>query len=53
MTNFAFLRSGEWRDLHSAASKAESYALSDPRTALVYGRELTLLPLKFGYTPVV
>jgi type I restriction enzyme R subunit len=49
VTNFAFLRSDEWRDLHAAASKAEGYTLSDPRTALVYGRRTVELIVEWLY----
>lgn len=31
MSNFDFLTS-EWKDIHEAASKAESAAIPDPRT---------------------
>ena len=37
MSNFAFLKS-EWPDLEDAASKAESLAHSDSRTACFYAR---------------
>lgn len=37
MSNFAFLQS-EWPDLHEAASKAESLAYTDPRTAGFHAR---------------
>jgi len=37
MSNFIFLKT-EWADLHDSASKVESLALTDPRTACFYAR---------------
>jgi len=37
MSHFSFLRQ-EWSSVHEAAAKAESAALSDPRTACFYAR---------------
>ena len=37
MSNFDFLTS-EWKDIHEAASKAESAAIPDPRTSCFYAR---------------
>lgn len=49
MTNFAFLKTDEWRDIHVAAVKAEDYTLSDPRTALFYGRRAVELIVEWLY----
>ncbi len=49
MTNFTFLNTPDWRDLHGAAAKAERYALSDPRAALFYGRRAVELLVGWLY----
>ena len=38
MTNFAFLKSVGWPETHADCARAESYALSDPRSACFYSR---------------
>lgn len=38
MTNFAFLKSVGWPEIHDDCARAESYALSDPRSACFYSR---------------
>lgn len=37
MSNFDFLTT-EWKDIHEAATKAESAAIPDPRTSCFYAR---------------
>ena len=37
MTNFSFLQR-DWPELYDPATKAESFALPDPRTACFYAR---------------
>ena len=49
MSNFAFLKTDEWRDLHVAAARAEAYTLSDPRAALFYGRRAVELMVEWLY----
>jgi type I restriction enzyme R subunit len=53
MTNFGFLNTPDWRDLYTAAVKAEYYTLSDPRTALFYGRRAVevLVEWLYAYDP--
>ncbi len=38
MSNFAFLETATFRDIPDLAKKAEQYALSDPRAAMIYSR---------------
>lgn len=38
MSNFAFLQAVHWREIHADCARAESYALSDPRSACIYSR---------------
>ncbi len=38
MSNFAFLKSVNWPEIHADCARAESYALSDPRSACFYSR---------------
>ena len=38
MGNFDFLKSVGWPEIHSDCARAESYALSDPRSACFYSR---------------
>jgi len=38
MSNFAFLKAVGWADMHADCARAESYALSDPRSACMYSR---------------
>ena len=38
MSNFAFLKSVGWPETHADCGRAESYALSDPRSACFYSR---------------
>ena len=48
MSNFTFLKS-EWPELHDAASKAESLAYPDPRTACFYARRALELAVFWLY----
>lgn len=48
MSNFAFLQE-EWPLLHEAAAKAESLALTDPRTACFHARRALELAVKWLY----
>jgi len=48
MSNFSFLRS-EWPDLFEAASRAESLAFPDPRTACFYARRALELAVFWLY----
>jgi len=48
MSNFAFLKS-EWRELHEAAAKAETYALLDARTACFHARRALELAVTWVY----
>lgn len=38
MSNFSFLKSVGWQEIHSDCARAESYATSDPRAACIYSR---------------
>lgn len=38
MSNFAFLHPLGWREINTDCARAESYALSDPRSACIYSR---------------
>ncbi|WP_339747746.1 DEAD/DEAH box helicase family protein [uncultured Rubinisphaera sp.] len=48
MSNFQFL-STEWKDIHEAASKAESAAIPDPRTSCFYARRALELAVAWAY----
>ena len=48
MSNFTFLKA-EWPGLHDAASKAESLAYPDARTACVYARRTLELAVHWLY----
>ena len=48
MSNFDFLTS-EWKDIHEAASKAESAAIPDPRTSCFYARRTLELAARWAY----
>ncbi|MCU0721844.1 MAG: DUF4145 domain-containing protein [Pirellula sp.] len=48
MSNFEFL-SAEWKDIHDAASKAESTAIPDPRTSCFYARRALELAVTWAY----
>lgn len=48
MSNFGFLTS-EWKDIHEAASKAESAAIPDPRTSCFYARRALELAVAWAY----
>ena len=48
MSNFAFLTT-EWKDIHEAASKAESAAIPDPRTSCFYARRALELAVAWAY----
>ena len=48
MSNFEFLTS-EWKDIHEAASKAESAAIPDPRTSCFYARRALELAVAWAY----
>ena len=48
MSNFDFLTS-EWKEVHAAASKAESTAISDPRTSCFYARRALELAVAWAY----
>ena len=49
MSNFSFLKTDEWRDLHAAVARAERYTLADPRAALFYGRRAVELLVAWLY----
>ena len=49
MTNFAFLQTPEWQDIYKDAVRAEQYVLSDPRTALFYGRRTIEVMVEWLY----
>jgi type I restriction enzyme R subunit len=48
MSNFEFL-TAEWKDIHDAASKAESTAIADPRTSCFYARRALELAVNWAY----
>lgn len=48
MTHFQFLEA-EWKDIHDAASKAESTAIPDPRTSCFYARRALELAVNWAY----
>lgn len=48
MSHFSFLRQ-EWSSVHEAATKAESAALSDPRTACFYARRALELAVQWAF----
>ena len=48
MSNFAFLGT-EWKSVHEAAVKAESAAVTDPRTACFYARRALELAVAWAY----
>lgn len=50
MPHFGFLQAEpEWRDVFTAAAKAESYALPDPRTGCFYARRALELAIQWLY----
>ncbi|MEI7462466.1 MAG: DEAD/DEAH box helicase family protein, partial [Pirellula sp.] len=48
MSQFQFL-SAEWKDVYDAATKAESTAISDPRTSCFYARRALELAVAWAY----
>ena len=48
MSNFDFL-TPEWKEIHESASKAESMAIPDPRTACFYARRALELAVAWAY----
>ncbi|HUG66134.1 MAG TPA: DEAD/DEAH box helicase family protein [Pirellulaceae bacterium] len=48
MSNFDFLTT-EWKEIHESASKAESMAIPDPRTACFYARRALELAVAWAY----
>jgi len=38
VSNFDFLKSVTWPEMHADCARAESYAISDPRSACFYSR---------------
>jgi type I restriction enzyme R subunit len=48
MSNFEFL-TYEWKDIHEAASKAESTAMTDSRTACFYARRTLELAVSWAF----
>ena len=48
MSNFDFLIT-EWKDIHEAATKAESAAIPDPRTSCFYARRALELAVAWAY----
>ncbi len=48
MSNFGFL-SGEWSDIHDAATRAEVSAITDPRTSCFYARRAIELTIHWLY----
>lgn len=48
MSNFAFL-SAEWKDIHTAATKAEAAAIPDPRTACFYARRSLEMAVQWAF----
>lgn len=49
MSNFAFLKTTAWKEIHQDAARAEHYVLSDARTALFYGRRTVELIVEWLY----
>lgn len=48
MSNFRFLHA-EWPEIFTAAAKAETYLVPDPRSACIYGRRALELTVKWIY----
>lgn len=48
MSNFQFL-AAEWKEIHEAATKAESAAIPDPRTSCFYARRALELAVAWAY----
>ena len=48
MSNFSFLKT-EWSDIFESASKAESLAITDPRTACFYARRTLELAVSWAF----
>ncbi len=48
MSNFDFLTT-EWKDIHEAATQAESAAIPDPRTSCFYARRALELAVAWAY----
>ena len=38
MSNFDFVKAVDWPEVHSDCARAESYSLTDPRSACIYSR---------------
>src|ERR1700727_131405 len=49
MSNFAFLKAVGWPEIHAGCARAESYAISDPRSASFYSRRATEQLVDFLY----
>ena len=49
MSNFTFLKSVGWPEIHADCARAESYALSDPRSACFYSRRAVELLVDYLY----
>ena len=49
MSNFAFLKSVGWPEINADCARAESYALSDPRSACFYSRRAVELLVDYLY----
>jgi len=49
VSNFTFLKSVGWPEIHADCARAESYALSDPRSACFYSRRAVELLVDYLY----
>lgn len=49
MSNFLFLKSVGWPEVHADCAFAENYALSDPRSACIYSRRAVEQLVKYLY----
>lgn len=49
MSNFAFLQTIGWPEMHADCTRAESYATSDPRSACFYSRRTVELLVDYLY----
>ena len=49
MSNFAFLQTVGWPEMHADCARAESYATSDPRSACFYSRRTVELLIDYLY----
>ncbi|WP_102142714.1 DEAD/DEAH box helicase family protein [Mycobacterium hubeiense] len=49
MSNFAFLQSVDWPEMHADCARAESYATNDPRSACFYSRRTVEILVDYLY----